>query len=209
MEGTRLGGIADAGASFMPHGHCYLWTPTILWGHATSDALIAAAYFSIPWVLVAFVRRRGDVAFGWVFFLFAAFILACGVGHLVDLWNLWNGDYWLSLGVRAVTALASVGTAAALWHLLPQALAIPSAATLRAEVAERKRAEEELRISYDHLEDRVRARTRELDEFNQMAVNREERMIELKRHINELNRELGRPQEFDLSEFEPSAATGS
>jgi EAL domain-containing protein (putative c-di-GMP-specific phosphodiesterase class I) len=37
--------------SFIPHGHCYLWMPEVLWLHVMSDAVIAAAYFSIPFAL--------------------------------------------------------------------------------------------------------------------------------------------------------------
>ena len=29
---------------FMPHGHCYLWVPGLLWLHVISDALIVFAY---------------------------------------------------------------------------------------------------------------------------------------------------------------------
>lgn len=41
--------------SFMPHGFCYLWMPTILWLHIISDTIIALAYFSIPFALLYFV----------------------------------------------------------------------------------------------------------------------------------------------------------
>ena len=50
----------------MPHGFCYQWRPGLLWLHAVSDALIALAYFSIPIVLIYFVRRRRDLPFGWM-----------------------------------------------------------------------------------------------------------------------------------------------
>src|SRR5947207_2341498 len=43
---------------FMPHGHCYLWNPSLVRLHVLSDFLIAAAYFTIPFTLVHFVRRR-------------------------------------------------------------------------------------------------------------------------------------------------------
>ena len=39
-------------AAFMPHGHCYLWTPSILWLHVASDIVIALSYFAIPLALV-------------------------------------------------------------------------------------------------------------------------------------------------------------
>ena len=44
-----------------PHGICLLWEPELIWLHVVSDALIAAAYFSIPAVLTIFVARRRDV----------------------------------------------------------------------------------------------------------------------------------------------------
>jgi hypothetical protein len=183
----------------MPHGHCYLWTPGILWGHAISNAIIAFAYFSIPVALIYFIRRRNDLVFSWMFVLFAIFILTCGVGHLVDIWNIWNGAYWLSTIVRVITAIASIGTAVALWPLIPIALKIPSNRLLEEEVLERQKAVKELSQIRDNLELRVQERTYELEEFNHVAVEREERMIVLKRKINELCGELGRQPEYDLS----------
>lgn len=52
--------------SFLPHGHCYLWRPDILWLNVGSDLLIALAYYSIPVSLIYFVRKRKDLAFHWV-----------------------------------------------------------------------------------------------------------------------------------------------
>jgi hypothetical protein len=48
---------------FMPHGYCYLWRPGLVWLHLMSDALIALAYFSIPFTLIYFIRKRKDVPF--------------------------------------------------------------------------------------------------------------------------------------------------
>ncbi len=184
---------------FMPHGHCYFWTPGVLWSHAASEAVIALSYFSIPVGLLVFARRRADVGFRPIFQLFATFILACGFGHLVDLWNIWHGAYWLSGAVRVVTALASLATATALWPMLPQALAIPSGGQLRAEISERIRAERELRQAHEGLEDRVSERTRDLEAFTALAVDREDQMIALKQRINELCQQAGLQPEHDLS----------
>ena len=63
---------------FMPHGMCFLWRPDLLWLHATSDTLIALAYYSIPVALIYFVRRRKDLVFPALFILFGVFIFACG-----------------------------------------------------------------------------------------------------------------------------------
>ncbi len=57
----------------MPHGHCYLWRPEIVWLHVVSDTCIALAYFSIPITLGYFVRRRRDLPFAWMFVAFGVF----------------------------------------------------------------------------------------------------------------------------------------
>ena len=116
---------------FSPHGICLLWEPELIWLHVTSDALIAAAYFSIPAALSIFVSRRPDVDFGWIFWAFAIFIMACGLTHVLSIITLWVPIYGIEGIVKALTAVASLFTAAILWPLLPQLLAIPSPAQLR------------------------------------------------------------------------------
>jgi hypothetical protein len=61
--------------SLSPHGICLLWRPDLIWTHVTADALIGISYFSIPIALAYFVSHRSDIAFGWVFWAFALFIL--------------------------------------------------------------------------------------------------------------------------------------
>src|SRR5258708_8132764 len=109
---------------FMPHGHCYFWTSSLIALHAVSDALILLAYYSIPFTLVYFVRKRKDLKFHWMFVCFAVFILACGTTHLMAIWNVWHGDYWLSGAVKAMTAIASVPPAILLVRLIPQPLTL-------------------------------------------------------------------------------------
>lgn len=54
---------------FIPHGHCYLWQPNLVWLHLLSDAAIAVAYYSIPLTLLYLVRNRKDLPFDWIFLL--------------------------------------------------------------------------------------------------------------------------------------------
>ncbi|MFB3819555.1 MAG: sensor histidine kinase [Candidatus Methylomirabilales bacterium] len=157
----------------VPHGYCLLWLPGLVALHVASDALIALSYFSIPFALLYFVRRRQDLAFKWIFGLYAAFILSCGLTHLLGIWTLWQPAYWLDGGVKAVTAVASVGTAALTWLLVPRALALPSPAALQQanrqlhqEVLQRQRAEEALREVNASLEQRVAERTAEVHAAN-------------------------------------------
>ncbi len=139
--------------SYIPHGHCYLWQTPLVGLHLVSDALIAIAYFSIPAMLIYFVRKRSDIPFSNVFVLFGAFIVLCGAGHLLDIWTLWHPAYWLSGIERALTALVSCYTALQLVELLPKFLALRTPEQLEAvnrelekQVAERERTEETLRM---------------------------------------------------------------
>jgi signal transduction histidine kinase/CheY-like chemotaxis protein len=137
---------------FISHGHCYLWKTGLVSLHIISDATIALAYYSIPFLLIYFISKRQDVPFNGVFLLFGAFIIACGTGHLMEIWTLWHPDYWIAGSLKALTAIISIYTAFALFYLMPQALTLPSPAQLEAinraltsEIVERKRIEQELR----------------------------------------------------------------
>ncbi|WP_448600339.1 sensor histidine kinase [Thermoleptolyngbya sp.] len=136
---------------YIPHGHCYLWQPKLVWLHVVSNGAIALAYFSIPALLIYFTSQRKDVPFNWIFALFGAFIVACGVGHLMDIWTIWHPTYWLSGVVKALTAIISVFTALELIPLIPQALALPSPAKLEAANRELEQTLRELKQTQSSL----------------------------------------------------------
>ena len=146
---------------FMPHGHCYLWNPGLVWLHVVSDALISLAYTSIPFTLVYF----GPQAKGHSLQLDV--LLLWDVHHRLRR-HARHGDMDAAgrrpIGSRApsrpITAAASVPTAALLVKLVPQALAIPTAEQL-------SKAHEELRKAHEVLESRVKERTAELTQKNE------------------------------------------
>ena len=149
-------------ASFLPHGYCLLWRPDLVAMYVGSDLLIAVAYFSIPLALVTFVRQRSDLQFKWIFWMFACFIMACGLTHVGELMTLWRPYYGMQALIKVACAIVSVGTAVAIWPLIPHAIALPSPSQLKianrhlqAEIPRRRRAEEELRHAYDELQLRV------------------------------------------------------
>ncbi|BAY91548.1 MULTISPECIES: sensor histidine kinase [unclassified Tolypothrix] len=190
--------------NFIPHGHCYLWKPELVWLHILANTLIALSYYSIPLTLIYFVRKRDDIPFKVIFLLFGAFIISCGTTHLMEVWTLWHPVYWLSGAMKAITALISLYTAITLIPLVPQALALPSPAQLEAaymalkdENAERQRVEQELRQYKETLEELVEQRTAELaktnEQLQQEIVQRQqsqEKMAELLKAVKSANQDL-------------------
>lgn len=160
-------------SSFIPHGHCYLWKPGLVWLNLVSDALIALSYYSIPITLFYFIRKRQDLPFHRIFLLFCLFIVACGTTHLTAVWTLWHPHYWISSTLKAITALVSIVTAVELIPVVPQALALPSPVQLeqanqelQAQIWERSKAEEELKKYQNQLEQLVAERTAQLEASN-------------------------------------------
>lgn len=124
--------------AFMPHGMCYMWRWDMLLLQVGSDLLIAFAYFSIPAALIALMRRRPDLPQG-VLKLFVAFILLCGITHLIAVVVVWEPIYVVQGLAKLATAGVSIATAIALWPLLPKISATPTIEELEArnqEIAE-------------------------------------------------------------------------
>ncbi len=162
-----------ANPSFMPHGHCYLWQPEILWLNVLSDIVIGIAYFTIPVVLVTLLlKRKEDIPHANLLGLFGAFILLCGTTHFVGILVVWYPFYEFQGWVKLVTALVSIFTAIRLVPLLPDLLDMP-----------------DLKKSYGEASRMVRELTeknQELQAFYDVSLDREERIMELKEEVNQL-----------------------
>jgi signal transduction histidine kinase len=153
---------------YMPHGMCYLWDPVVLWLNVISDSLIAASYYAIPFLMFSFMRKRRDVGFKGIFVAFAVFILACGTTHVMGAVTVWNPLYHLEGVIKAITAVASLGTFVMLIPMMPVLIALPGPSEmaranlcLSREIAERRTAEENVRRINEELEERVARRTAE------------------------------------------------
>lgn len=166
---------------YIPHGHCYLWQTPLVWLHVTSDLLTAIAYYSIPIILLYFLRKRQDIPFPNIIFLFSAFILCCGTSHLFEIITLWYPIYWVSGAIKASMAIVSIITVFELIQIIPKALNLKSPtelarlnSILNQEIQERQTAELALQELNNNLEKRVEARTIELkkskDQLAQLAA---------------------------------------
>ncbi len=111
---------------FIPHGFCIAWNPQLLALHVISDVFIALAYFSIPAGIIYVVKKKPNTQFQQVYYLFAGFILACGVTHVMGIITLWYPLYYFQGWSKVFTAVISVATALYVLSRLSQIMSLPS-----------------------------------------------------------------------------------
>src|SRR5437870_4409543 len=87
-------------ADWPPRWHCGKWSSFHGWLYIISDLLIWAAYFAIPIIIIRFITYKKHQRFIKLYFLFAAFILACGATHFLDAVSFWVPVYRLSALTR-------------------------------------------------------------------------------------------------------------
>lgn len=160
---------------FVPRAQCGQWTQGLIYLHNISDFFIWAAYVAIPVVLVSFAyRRRDELPFRQLFWLFGLFIVACGTTHLMEIILFYKPVYVLAGWVKLITAAASWGTVLALFHVVPRALQMKSPDVLEHEVALRVAELNELNL--------------QLAEANAVKDNLLQREQELRREAENANR---------------------
>ncbi|MDF1656250.1 MAG: ATP-binding protein [Verrucomicrobiales bacterium] len=125
-------------SDFPPRWECGDWSTAHGWLHIISDLAIASAYFAIPVVLGSLIiRRHRDLQFAFLIFLFASFILSCGITHLIEASLFWEPWYRLSGLAKAVTAVISWITVIALVRVAPAAHRVQELASSKAELEEK------------------------------------------------------------------------
>ncbi|MBD1815287.1 ATP-binding protein [Microcoleus vaginatus DQ-U2] len=155
--------------NFIPHGHCYLWKPGLVWLHLTSDALTTLAYFSVAVAIVYFTNERKDLPAHTVILLVGFFFIfaLCGTTHLMEIVTLWHPIYWVSGLIKAVTGAWSLYTFTFLLiPLIPVALDTPSPAQLALTNQELENSRRRIQAINVELEQRVQERTSQLEASN-------------------------------------------
>jgi chemotaxis family two-component system sensor kinase Cph1 len=133
--------------------HCGNWTNFHGWLYIFSDGLIMISYFAIPVLLGVMLKRRPDIPFLKVGWLFGAFIVLCGCTHLIDMLIFWWPAYRLSAIIRLLTGIVSAVTLLALYRVMPVIMSLRNVSELEREIKQREEAETALNKSHQLLID--------------------------------------------------------
>ncbi|MBA6291078.1 hypothetical protein H4J58_13895 [Colwellia sp. MB3u-70] len=174
-----------ANPNFMPHGHCYLWRPDILWTHVTADITIGVAYYLITLIIgILLYKRKESVPHKDIFALFMAFIFFCGTTHFVAIYVTWYPAYEYQGWIKALTAFTSILTAIVLAPKLPQLIRLPG-------------VEVKYHSAMAELE-AIKQKNKQMSSVYSVTLDREDRILELKKEVNALMSELDRAQSYDV-----------
>ncbi len=144
-------------SDFNPRWYCGNWSEGHGWLHILSDLAITGAYFAIPTALtIYYLKKRTELPFPAMLWLFGAFIFSCGTTHMIEAIIFWNPIYRFSGLLKLITAVVSWATVFAIIRIAPKAFSLPGMIRvnhlLEEQVALQRRTEMELERSNRDLE---------------------------------------------------------
>ena len=99
--------------AYMPHGACFFWKPHILVPYVVGQGLTAFAYLVIPLEVAKSDLRESSLL---ATLLLSLFVLSCGVGHVLNVANVWLGVYAPEAAWHVLTGLVSLAAWLRLRH---------------------------------------------------------------------------------------------
>jgi two-component system sensor histidine kinase/response regulator len=121
--------VPDVWTFLSTTSHCAMYgKPWLVLTHVVGNMLVFLAYVWIPLSIWIVMQARG-MKFTALAWLFAAFILLCGLGHLWHLGTVFSGSqawYWWRSSWDIVTGIVSITTAVYCWKLIPVLMRIPT-----------------------------------------------------------------------------------
>lgn len=96
--------------SLMPHAVCWAAAPRLIWTMVVTNAITFLSYLTICGTLLYLVSKtRRVMVREWAYFVvgFAAFIVACGSTHLLEVITTWWPIFWIDAATNLLTAVLS------------------------------------------------------------------------------------------------------
>lgn len=132
---------------FLPRRVCLPNNEELIWFHNLADTLIWVSFLAISILTIKLVRSRKDIPATHIFWLFSAFILGCGITHLLEVVSFWRPMYRFSAVFKLVVGSTSVITAYYLWRILPAIKRLASPEQLKSLLKEKVTGERAIELS--------------------------------------------------------------
>ncbi len=156
--------------------------PDTIMASLFSDALIALCCFLIPLGIFRYISQNPDSPARTFLTLVAAAVFLNGILRTLEVFRIWRTDFFVDAAVRLLAAAISVLLIFYFWRFLNQ--------LLRGELQSKAMAEVHSRN--EKLQERELMMSRFLDS----TLNREDRIVDLKKEVNELCGVAGLPSRY-------------
>ena len=145
---------------FSPRWNTGGWTALHGWMHIFADVTLFIAFFAISTTIIIYLRRKKqDAPFNRLSWLLSGLLICTGIVYLLDAITFWHPTYEFAAVFKIVSAVVAGAAVALLWKVFPEALEKPSPSRLnedlQRQIAERKKAEEEIKRLNADLRNRV------------------------------------------------------
>ena len=129
------------------HGNSAAWTGPLIGLHVGASLAIWAAFTATLIALNYYILRRENARVSRAFWIFEGFLFAGGTLHLMNALMFWWPVYRFLGLLQLLTAVLCWAAVVSLIPVIPRILALRKPEELAKEIAERKKAEETLRVS--------------------------------------------------------------
>jgi hypothetical protein len=172
--------IDDPG--FLPLGQCYGWDAHLILTNVISDSLTAVCYLLIPLGIFRFLAKKGDASYNGFTTLIAAAVFLNGVLKIFDVLKFWQTEYFVDSALRLLTAGVSLLVLYYYSRHVDRLFNPPPHAN----------SVTKMQSENEQLQERELMMNRFLDS----TLDREDRILELKKEVNELCSTAGVPVRY-------------
>lgn len=145
------------------------WTSSLIYAYKFANLVISCSFFSIPFVLVVFwKKRRNSISRSWATLLFALFILLSGLHHFIDIVVFYWPAYRLFTVLSCLTAMVAFATACTLPPVVLSLIKLPSRESIHRINGELNKVVLEQSLQNDILEERNRKLTEHIKRLEDM-----------------------------------------
>lgn len=169
----------------LPLGQCFAWLPDLLWLYLGSSGIMTIAFVLMAITGIHIIRRsKHPVPHSDLLGLLILIFACSSIYQALEIANIWLQAYQALAWVKAITASITMTTGLILIPKIPE---LVSQKSDRAELYEAQRKLESMEQKFNQM-----------SSVYQASLGREERIIQLKREVNQELVNQGHPERYSI-----------